>query len=850
VEPRLSIELPPGLTPEEAAARLAEDGPNELPSARPRSAFAIAVSVLSEPMLLFLVACGGLYFLLGDREEAVLLSGFVLLVIGITFVQERKTERSLEALRDLTSPRALVIRGGAQQRIPGREVATGDLVVLSEGDRVPADGVVVASVSLATDESLLTGESVPVRKAAGDPAAGMGAPGGDDTPFVFSGSLVVAGKAYVRIARTGARTEIGKIGAALRDLAPEPTPLESTVRRLVRRFFVAGVILCVLVFLVFGLTRGNWLHAVLAGITLAMAVLPEEFPVVLTVFLALGAFRLSKARVLTRRMASVETLGAATVLCVDKTGTLTENRMRVEALAANGVELRVAGLASGAIPEELHETVEYAILASQRDPFDPMEVAITALGDRHLAGTEHLHHDWQLVREYPLSQALLAISRVFRSPDGRDYVIAAKGAPEAIVDLCHLDEPAARAALARVEALAAEGLRVLGVARARFRPGELPEGQHDFAFELVGLLGLADPIRAAVPAAVEECKRAGIRVVMITGDHVTTAQAIARAAGLDDGAVITGPELAALSEDEVRDRIRAVSVIARAVPEQKLRIVAALRESGEVVAMTGDGVNDAPALKAAHIGIAMGGRGTDVAREAAGIVLVDDDFSSIVGAVRLGRRIYDNLEKAMAFIVAVHVPIAGLSLLPVLLRWPLVLMPVHIAVLQMIVDPACSLVFEAEPPDAGTMTRPPRDKDASLFGSRTLLASALQGVAVLAVSLAAFALALARGLAEDRARAFAFATLIFGNLALILVNRSWSQSMLATLRSRNKAFWVLLAGVLGFVGLLFSVPFARRLFSVGPVAPLELVTCFAAAVLSVVWFDVVKRRALMPAGDK
>ena len=841
---RLQIELPEGLTDEEAAARLAQGGPNELPSAKPRSAIAIAVSVLREPMLLFLVACSALYFALGDRDEAILLSGFVVLVIGITFAQERKTERSIEALRDLTSPRALVIRGGRQLRVPGREVVVGDVVVLAEGDRVPADGVVIASTSFATDESLLTGESVPVRKVPGDPAAPLGAPGGDDTPWVFSGSLVAAGKGHARIVRTGAATEIGKIGSALRDIEAGPTPLEREVRALVRRFFVAGSALCVLVFVVYGLTRGSWLLALLAGITLAMAVLPEEFPVVLTVFLALGAYRLSRARVLTRRMASVETLGAATVLCVDKTGTLTENRMRVLALDEGGARLDVGALEPGEIPEEFHEVVEYAILASQRDPFDPMEVAITALGELHLAGTEHLHKDWDLVREYPLSPELLAISRVYRAPDGVDHVIAAKGAPEAIVDLCHLDEPRARAIAERAEAMAAAGLRVLGVARARFRPGNLPAGQHDFAFELVGLLGLADPIRAEVPAAIEECRRAGIRVVMITGDHLSTARAIARAAGLDDARVIVGPDLAAMSDDEAERAVASAQVIARAAPEQKLRIVEALRRNGEVVAMTGDGVNDAPALKAAHIGIAMGGRGTDVAREASSLVLVDDDFSSIVGSVRLGRRIYDNLKKAMAFIVAVHVPIAGLSLLPVLFRWPLVLMPVHIAVLQMIIDPACSVIFEAEPADAGSMTRPPRAKDEPLFGVRTLVTSALLGSAVLAVSLGAFAWARSRGLGDDHARSLAFATLVFGDVALILANRSWSRSMIATLRERNPAFWFLVVGVSAFLGALFSLPFARRLFAVGAVSMTELAICFVAAIASVAWFDLVKRRVL------
>jgi Ca2+-transporting ATPase len=839
---RLDVDPPPGLAPEEAAARLAKDGPNELPSAKPRSTFAIAIAVLREPMLLFLLACGALYLLVGDREEAALLLAFVVLVTGITFVQERRTERSLEALRDLTSPRALVVRGGVPTRIPGRDVVVGDVVVLAEGDRVPADGVVLAGVSLSTDESLLTGESVAVRKRPGDPDEPMGRPGGDDTPFVFSGTLVVAGKAYARVVRTGAATEIGTIGAALARTDAGPTPLEREVRRLVRQFLAAGAVLCAVVFVVHGVTRGSWLRALLAGVTLAMARLPEEFPVVLTVFLAIGAYRLSKARVLTRRLAFVETLGSATVLCVDKTGTLTENRMRVERLAASGVTVDVAGLAPGALPEAVHETVEYAILASQRDPFDPMELALAALGARHLAATEHLHADWELVREYPLSRELLALSRVYRSPDGADFVIAAKGAPEAIADLCHLDDRAARALAAEVDRMAEDGLRVLGVARARFRPGALPEIQHDFAFEHVGLLGLADPLRPEVPAAVEECRAAGLRVVMITGDHIATARAIARSAGLDDREVVSGPELAAPGDAAGLHRVASACVFARVVPEQKLRIVEALRARGEIVAMTGDGVNDAPALRAAHIGIAMGARGTDVAREAAGLVLVDDDFSSIVGAVRLGRRIDDNLKKAMAFIVSVHVPIAGLSFLPVLLRWPLLLTPVHVAVLEMIIDPACSVVFEAEPGEADLMRRPPRSPEASLLRPKALVASALSGLAVLGASLGAFAVARALGRSEADGRGLAFATVVFGDLALLFVHRSWSRSMLATLRAENRAFWILVAGVAACLAALFSVSFARHLFGVGAISPLEVAACLAAAFASVAWFGVLERR--------
>jgi Ca2+-transporting ATPase len=841
-----------GLAEVEAAARLRAEGPNELPTDRRRGLLATAADVLREPMLLLLLAAGGLYLLLGDVREAFTLLFFVFVVIAITLFQERKTERALAALRDMSSPRALVIRDGRQRRIPGREVVRGDLVVVSEGDRVPADGVLLDCVHLEVDESLLTGESVPVRKIPWDGALGAARPGGDDLPFVYSGTLVVRGRGVAEVRAAGPGTEMGKIGKVLASVTSERTPLQREVSGIVRRIALLGVSLCVILVVVYGLTRGDWARGLLAGIALAMAVLPEEFPVVLTVFLALGAWRISKSRVLTRRVPAIETLGAATVLCADKTGTLTQNRMRVVRLllpeAAASEALDVGDPALDALPEAFHEVVEFGILASQRDPFDPMEIAFHDLGQRTLRDTEHLHADWTLVREYPLSPALLSVSHVWVAPEGRRRVIAAKGAPEAIADLCHLDDARAAALRAQVVALASEGLRVLAVARAYFEAdgGELPAGQHDFDFELVGLVGLADPVRPAVPAAVEECRGAGIRIVMITGDYPETARSVAQAIGLDAAAgVITGAELDAMSDEALRERLRSAAIVARAVPEQKLRIVSALRANGEVVAMTGDGVNDAPALKAAHIGVAMGGRGTDVAREAAALVVTDDDFSAIVAAVRLGRRIYDNLRKAMAYILAVHVPIAGMSLLPVLFGWPLVLHPVHIVFLELIIDPACSVAFEAEPEEEDVMRRPPRRPDDRLLTPRVIVVSVLQGASVLAATLSLFWYVAARGGSEAEARAVAFASLIMGNAVLILVNRSWSRTIAGTLGARNAPAWAVVSGALGFLLLALWVPWLRRLFRFAPISAGDLALAFGAGAASLAWFEALK--ALRPA---
>ena len=835
-----------GLSEAEAAARLRAEGFNELPSAKPRSIIAIAWEVVREPMFLLLVACGAIYLILGDREEALMLMGFVFVVMGITLYQERKTERALEALRDLSSPRAAVIRAGQQKRIAGREVVRGDLLMVREGDRVAADAWLRQATNLAVDESLLTGESVPVRKQTGEgreakPAA-MARPGGDDTPFIFSGTLVVQGQGIAEVLSIGVQTEIGKIGKALQTVKEERTLLQKETGRLVKRLTILRLSLCVLVVVIYGLTRGDWLRGFLAGITLAMATLPEEFPVVLTIFLAMGAWRISRQRVLTRRIPAIETLGSATVLCTDKTGTLTLNQMTVERLAAHGhtCDLRPPGGVNG-LPETFHELVEFGILSSQRDPFDPMEKAIHQVGKTFLQQTDHLHDDWELIREYPLARTLLALSHVWKARTGDDYLIAAKGAPEAIADLCHFTPPQNQELARQIDGMAQDGLRVLGVARARFHhQAQLPGEQHDFPFEYIGLIGLADPVRPTVPEAIRECHTAGIRVVMITGDYPGTGQNIARQIGLPKDELISGPELNDMDDAELRRRIGSVNIFARVMPEQKLRIVQALKANGEVVAMTGDGVNDAPALKSAHIGIAMGARGTDVARESASLVLLDDDFSSIVQAIKLGRRIFDNIQKAIAYIFAIHVPIAGMSLLPVLFQWPLVLLPVHILFLELIIDPACSTIFEAEKEEPDLMRRRPRDQREPLFSRRSIGFSVMQGMVVLAIVLAVFGFFYSRGGGEMEARAMCYTTLIIANLGLILSNRSRIQSFLSTLRIPNGALWWVLGSATLFLSLVLTVPALQGVFRFAPLHLWDIVICLAAGMGSIVGFELIK----------
>ncbi|MDP2721427.1 MAG: cation-translocating P-type ATPase [Bacteroidales bacterium] len=836
----VDTDLLKGLGSKEAADLLQKDGYNELPSSKPKNVFQIALGVVKEPMFLLLVACGTLYLLLGDVQEGIMLLGFVFVVMGIEFYQEKKTEKALDALKDLASPRALVIRDGETIRIAGREVILGDLVILQEGDRVPADAMVLNSVNLLADESLLTGESVPVRKREWKDGDTSFVPGGDELPMVFSGSMIVQGNGVVKVTATAMHTEIGKIGKAIESVKEEPTKLKKEMGTLVKRLAIIGITLCIMVIVIYTMTRGDLLKGFLAGITLAMAMLPEEFPVVLTIFLALGAWRMSKKNVLTRKPAAVETLGSATVLCTDKTGTLTQNKMTVTRLF-NGTVFHDV-VSGDTFPEPYHEIVEYGILSSQVNPFDPMEKAITNIGDHFLKNTEHIHNDWVMEKEYPLSKELLAMSRVFSPTGHTEKVIAAKGAPEAIFDLCHLSKSKTTAYEQAVGQMAATGLRVLGVARAKLTPGKLPSQQHDFDFEFLGLIGLSDPIRETVPVAIKECYKAGIRVIMITGDYPVTAINIGKDIGIKNPELcISGSELMALTEEELSERIKDVNIFARVVPEQKLKIVNALKRNQEIVAMTGDGINDAPALKAANIGIAMGEKGTDVAREASSLVLMDDNFASIVGAVRMGRKIFDNLQKALGYIFAIHVPIAGLSLIPVFFAdLPLILWPVHIVFLELIIDPACSIIFEAEKEEENIMSRPPRRIDEPFFGAWKILLSCLQGVSILVTTLLVYFIGLRMGYTEDAIRTLTFVTLIVSNIAVIFSNRSWTSGIFKILRTPNSTVKWVVGGAIVFLILILNIPFLLNLFQFEGISLIETLICTLAGLSTITWFEIYK----------
>jgi Ca2+-transporting ATPase len=786
-----------GITSAQANEQLKKYGWNELPSVKAKGVWRIAREVVQEPMFVLLLGCGSVYLLLGDYTEGIILLCWVFVIIIITFYQHRKTEKSLEALRKLASPRALVIRDGIETRISGRDVVPDDVVILHEGDRVPADAYILESNNLTVDESLLTGESIPVTKNV------------NTENRIFSGTLVVQGKGIAKVSCTGTKTEFGKIGASLQSIEVGGTRLQREMKRLIRNLLIGGAIISCAVIAAFYFTRGDLLRAILHGLASAMALLPEEFPVVLTLFLALGAWRLSKNNVLTRKPSAIETLGSATVLCSDKTGTITQNKMEIAALYAYPTIYTKAEFNSN--QQDIKELLKVLFYASPENSIDPMEKGICSafesIGDPVTSIT--------FLKEYPLSKELFAVTRVIRHEADASVMAYCKGAPEAVFSLCKLSPEAIEDYNNVVNELAGKGYRILAAAKAIFTSSELPADQHDFIFQFEGIVAFEDPIRNEVPRAIAECHAAGIHVIMITGDYPETAKSIARQIGLkNDRMVITGEELNRLNDDELKEKIKHINIFARIVPEQKLRLIKALKANGETVAMTGDGVNDAPALKAADIGLAMGLKGTDVAREASALVLLDDNFASIVHAIRLGRRIFDNLQKAMSYIIAIHIPIIGLVLLPAFLSWlPLLLMPLHIVFMELIIDPVCAFAFESEREEKGIMNRPPRNKEDSFFGWKKIISSAVKGLILLVMVTLVYWQAIHEGHSESETRAIAFSALILGNVFLILSSISETRNVVSTILEKNISVLLISATALVLLTMTIAIPFLSEILA-------------------------------------
>jgi len=813
-----------GISESQAQSILAREGENLIPSEAPKTLAKQILVILSEPMLILLIAAGVINFLLAEVLDALMLMVTVFIVLGISIYQSRRSEKALQALKELSAPTVKVIRDGMEKRISSKALVVGDLMLLSEGDRVCADAIIISSTSLAADESTVTGESVPVDKNEGE--------------ALLSGTLITRGHGTAEVSATGVKSQLGAIGKSLQEITTSRSRLQRDVDQLVRVIGVLGIFTVISVVTIYGSTRNNWLEGGLAGIAAAMALIPEEFPVILTLFMAIGAWRISREKVITRQPSSIESLGSISVLCVDKTGTITENHMTVKEISSiNNRSTLTTNMDSSSLSADLIELIEIAALACPIRGYDPMDIAFLELSQRL-----KISNSADSLMEFPVERSRLAYIHIWKQEAQITY--AAKGAPETIIKLCQLGGAEAKEISAAVHEAAGKGFRVIAVAKhVASTTSEISTNFDSLKFEYLGLAFLQDPIRAGVKESVAECRSAGIKTIMITGDHPNTAAAIAHEIGLDGLHLIaTGDQIDAWDDGQLATQSAEVSVFARVKPEHKLRIVRALQASGQVVGMTGDGVNDAPALRAADIGIAMGGRGTDVAREASALIITDDNYNSIVRGIKRGRATYANLQKAMSYVIAIHIPIFGLALLPIFsTSWPLILLPGLVAFHEVIIDPACSVVFEEESPDPKIMEEQPRKPDSKLFSKREIWLAASQGISTFLALLSLFLFLDASGRSEQEVRSMIFGGLMISNIFLILTNRSRSLTILQTFKSRNNRAvpWILLLA-LGVLFSLILIPPMRTLFDLGAISFSDWLTMLAVSIAGLLWYEILK----------
>jgi P-type Ca2+ transporter type 2C len=804
----------PGLTSVQAAELLAEYGPNQLvPEAERHGVLELVWHSVRDPMVLLLVVAATVYFATGDLADAVVTTVALLPIAGVGLALEARSQRALDRLRELTAPAATVLRDGEYQRLPAADIVPGDVISVREDDVVPADASLIEGANVVTDESALTGESMPVEKSIGQDVT------------ILAGTTLVAGRGVAVVTSTGGRTEYGRVGRLVAEVKQPPTPLERLVRRFTTRLLLVALVFCVFVALV-ELARGRGLAAALiAGVSLAIAAVPEEFPMVYTLYLALGAWRLARRNALVRRLGGVEGLGAASVICSDKTGTLTTGRPAVAVLEPIGETAAQEGEA---------DLLEAALLAAEPNPFDPLDVAVADRAREMgiVTGSR------QIVRDYGFDPRSRYMSHVWSRNGG--FEVAAKGALEGILDRSHA-APAVRARAESVNArLAERGMRVLAVARGHLT--RLGQSRHDDEEHLRfrGLVAFADPLRPGVREAIAECRAAGIRVIMITGDHPVTARAVAEALDMPGaGITATGADLEGAPE-RIAETVRNANVFARIRPEQKHALVRELKRQHGIVAMTGDGINDAPALREADIGVAMGKRGTEVAREAATLVLLDDNFATIVAAVREGRRIFTNLRKAFGYLVAFHIPLLLIAFVVPLLGAPLLLLPVHPVMLELFIHPAVSLVFEESPGSPDLMRSPPRSASDFLLGRADLWRGAVEGVALSAVVIGLYLARLAAGDSEGEARSTAFIALITGQMLLLIIERTRPRLMWAGARDLGRASWTVLAGTaLLMLAAVYVFPLASVL-KLQPLSAGEWLIALGAAAVATLWAEPLK----------
>ncbi len=814
-----------GLSTEQVIASRSKHGSNRLQLHEDRVFWHVLQSVVLEPMFVLLAAACAVYFILAEYTEGVIMLVAILFVSGISFFQEYRSRNAIRALKDLSAGQTRVLRNGVEVKVEVEEIVVGDLILLQEGEIVPADGQVLVANDFSLNESILTGEAFAVPKNV------------SDQNLVFRGTLVTSGSAWVEVKAVGLETQFGKIGLSLKEITVIQTPLQIQIRRFVRTMVWIGTLAFLIVVGFNYFQSGDITHAFLQGLTLAMSILPEEIPVAFSTFQALGAFRLLKQNIIVKQPQYVETLGSATVIAVDKTGTLTQNKMAIDYLydALSGLSIRCDE--DRPLPLML---IEYAMWASETQPFDPMEKTIHDWYGRK--APVDLRKQFSQVHEYPIGGKPPIMTHIFKNNKG-ETIIASKGAPEGIMRQSRLTLDELLKAEQQALAYASMGYRVLGVGKGSWEGKVWPVSQGSFKFEFLGLIAFQDPPKPHISQTLKSFEEAGIKVKMITGDYAETALAIAGQVHLrHNGKILNGNEIMDLGEEELKEKVNDVNLYARMFPEAKLKVVEALKANGEVVAMTGDGVNDGPALKAAHIGISMGQRGSEVAKSAASLILTDDDLAHMTDAIALGRRIFSNLEKAIRYIVSIHIPIILIVTLPFILAWPFtdLFSPVHVIFLELLMGPTCSIIYENEPMEPGTMQRPPGYTGRVFLSFRHLALSIIQGLAITLGCLGIGYYYMKVGYDETTVRTIIFITLLFSNIFLTLVNRSFYYSVFKTLLYKNNLVPLILAVTLLFILAFLYMPFMLQWFRLHALSWASIVQCIGVALVSVLWLELWK----------
>ena len=825
-ESSMHIQEKTGLSPEEVLKSREQFGKNTLYSKK-KNPLGIFYDVFKEPMMLLLIVAAFIYFFTGENEEGFLMLASIGIVAGISIYQEIRSENATNALKQMTQPLIIVIRDGEKISIPSEELVVNDLMIVSEGEHISADATIISSNDCSVNEAMLTGESLPVVK-------------NEEDALLYAGTIVVSGLAHAKVTAVGSSTRLGKLGQSMEEIEKEKTPLQKQISLFVRRMAVIGGIAFLLVWAYNYIDSGDLVHGLLHGLTLAMAALPEEIPVALSTFMALGAYRMIRNKVLTKHPQTVESLGSATVICVDKTGTLTENKMALVEIY-QPLKDSFYSLETKSPDEESRLVIEYALFASEPVPFDPMEKAIHEAFAAQQPAIKPA--EFQMVHEYPLSGIHPMMTHVYKNNSGRN-VIACKGAPEGIIKKSTLSAADQTKVLSKVEIMASHGYRVLAVAKATDENREWPADQEQFTWVFLGLIAFSDPPKKNSRQVIKNFHDAGIEVKMITGDFPATAKSISEQVGFHNSdQVITGSEIMSMSDEELDTTVKKVNIFSRMLPDAKLRVILALKKAGEVVAMTGDGVNDGPALKAAHIGVAMGKKGSEIARQAASLILIDDDLGNMVTAISLGRKIYANLKKAIQYIISIHIPLISVVTLPLILGWKYanIFSPIHVIFLELVMGPTCSIAFENEPMEKDAMKQKPRKMSTTFFTWKELYLSIIQGLVITLGLMTIMYFSIDKGYTEPMTRTLVFSALIFSNIFLTLTGRSKTDSLLTGLKTKNNLIPLMIGLTLVILALSLYLAPVRNLFQFVPVETSDLGWCVAVAFVSVIWVEVVKR---------